>query len=250
MYNTFATIYDSFMDNVPYEIWCDQTVDILNKYGIFSGIIAELGCGTGTFTEMLAKRGFDMIGIDLSAEMLDEAMNKKYESGLDILYLNQDMREFELYGTCAAIVSRCDSMNYLTDYEDIVKCFKLVNNYLDPKGLFVFDMKTEFMYSQILGNNTFSRSTDEATYIWQNAYIPEEKINEYLLTMFIEDGKGKFEKSVEVHDQKAYSLDEIKKAAEEAGLLFVDALDADDEGEIVDETARMLVVLQEHGKAQ
>ena len=250
MYNSFATIYDSFMDNIPYDMWCDQTVDILKQYGIFSGIIAELGCGTGTLTEKLAERGFDMIGIDLSAEMLDEAMNKKYESGHDILYLNQDMREFELYGTCAAIISRCDSINYLTGYDDLVKTFKLVNNYLDPKGLFIFDVKTEFMFKSVLGYNTFSRSTDDATYIWQNAYYPEDKINEYMLTMFIRDGdKGdKYEKSTEAHVQRMFTLEEIRKAADEAGLVFIDAFDADDEGDIVDETTRMLVVLQERGK--
>lgn len=247
MYNDFATIYDSFMDNVPYDLWCEQIVNILKTYGISSGIIADLGCGTGTLTEKLATKGFDMIGIDSSEEMLSEALRKKDESSLDILYLNQDMREFELYGTCAAIISRCDSINYITDYCDLVKTLKLVNNYLDPKGLFVFDVKTEFMYKELLGNNVFTRSTDDATYIWENFYDEKEKVNEYDLTMFIRDGE-KFDKSVETHIQKVYSIEELKKATQEAGLKWVGAFDADTEDEIETDTARFLVVLQEQGK--
>jgi len=235
------------MDNVPYDLWCEQIVNILKTYGISSGIIADLGCGTGTLTEKLATKGFDMIGIDSSEEMLSEALRKRDESSLDILYLNQDMREFELYGTCAAIISRCDSINYITDYQDLVKTLKLVNNYLDQKGLFIFDVKTEYMYKELLGNNVFTRSTDDATYIWENFYDEKEKVNEYDLTMFIRDGE-KFDKSVETHVQKVYSIEELKKAAQEAGLKWVGAFDADTEDEIETDTARFLVVLMEQGK--
>lgn len=247
MYNDFAAIYDSFMDNVPYEMWCEQTLAILRTYGISSGIIAELGCGTGTLTEMLAEKGFDMIGIDVSQEMLMEAMQKKYESGHDILYLNQDMREFELYGTCRAIISRCDSINYITEPEDLLKVFKLVNNYLDPKGLFVFDVKSEFMFKELLGSNTFARSTEDASYIWENYYDEQKRLNEYDLTMFIREG-ALFRKSVETHVQRAYSIDELKAIAGAAGLKWLGAWDADTEEETGRDTSRYLVVLQENGK--
>ncbi len=247
MYNDFAKIYDGFMDNVPYDAWCEQITAILRTYGISSGIVADLGCGTGVLTEMLAARGYDMIGIDSSGEMLMEALGKRDESGHDILYLNQDMREFELYGTCAAIVSRCDSLNYITEPEDMTKVFKLVNNYLDPKGLFIFDLKTEFMYENILADNTFSRSNDDATYIWENYYDSKTKLNEYNLTMFIKEGKL-FKKSEEIHTQRAYSVDEIKCCAESAGLKWVGAWDADTQTDPEGDTARLLVVLQENGK--
>ena len=130
-YEEFAWVYDEFMDNVPYEKWCDQICSVLKREGIESGIVADLGCGTGELTELLAKQGYDMIGIDNAQEMLNVAMEKRYVSGLDILYLLQDMRSFELYGTCRAIISRCDSINYITSYEDLVQVFRLVNNYLD-----------------------------------------------------------------------------------------------------------------------
>ncbi len=120
-YSSFAAVYDSLMDNVPYEEWAKYLCGLLREYGIRDGLVLDLGCGTGNVTQALALQGYDMIGVDNSEEMLQIALEKRAESELDILYLLQDMREFELYGTVAAVVSICDSMNYLTQYEDLVQ---------------------------------------------------------------------------------------------------------------------------------
>ena len=109
-YTSFAEVYDMFMDNIPYEDWCGYLTSLLKEYGINDGLVLDLGCGTGTLTELLAKEGYDMIGVDVSEDMLQEAIEKRAESGLPILYLLQDMREFELYGTVRAVVSICDSL--------------------------------------------------------------------------------------------------------------------------------------------
>ena len=122
-YTGFAAVYDTFMDNIPYEEWCEYLTNLLCDYGVKDGLLLDLGCGTGSLTELLAERGYDMIGIDYSEEMLDLAMEKRMESGKDILYLCQDMREFELYGTVAAVVSICDCMNYITEPEGSRHCF-------------------------------------------------------------------------------------------------------------------------------
>ena len=150
-YTAFAEVYDAFMDNIPYEKWADYVHGLLEEYGIKDGLVLELGCGTGSLTELLAVMGYDMIGVDSSGDMLGTAMEKRERSGLDILYLLQDMREFELYGTVRAVVSVCDSMNYITEYEDLTQVFRLVNNYLDPGGMFIFDLNTEYKYRQVLG---------------------------------------------------------------------------------------------------
>lgn len=128
-YESFAEVYDLFMDNVPYDVWKDNLLGILARYKITEGLVAELGCGTGKMTRRLAESGYDMIGIDNSYEMLGIAMEYPAEG---ILYLCQDMRAFELYGTVAAVVSVCDSMNYIVEYADLVEVVRLVNNYLDP----------------------------------------------------------------------------------------------------------------------
>ena len=153
-YTEFAAVYDEFMDNVPYDEWADYLHGLLQKDGIEDGLVLDLGCGTGAMTERMAAFGYDMIGADNSEEMLEIAMEKRLESGHDILYLLQDMREFELYGTVRAIYSVCDSVNYITEETDLEEVFRLVNNYLDPGGMFVFDFNTEYKYREILGQQT------------------------------------------------------------------------------------------------
>ena len=131
-YGEFARVYDLFMSDVDYDSWSEYIIRLLREDGIKDGLVLELGCGTGSLTTRLAKAGYDMIGVDNSPAMLQEAMEKKEEQSLDILYLMQDMREFELYGTVKAVVSICDSMNYIPEEEDLLEVFRLVNNYLDP----------------------------------------------------------------------------------------------------------------------
>ena len=168
-YTSFAEVYDMFMDNIPYEDWCGYLTSLLKEYGIDDGLVLDLGCGTGTLTELLAKEGYDMIGVDVSEDMLQEAIEKRAESGLPILYLLQDMREFELYGTVRAVVSICDSLNYILDYDDLAHVFSLVNNYLDPKGMFIFDLNTEAKF-QAMGSETIAEVRDEGSFIWENEY--------------------------------------------------------------------------------
>ena len=146
-YTSFARVYDTFMDNIPYEEWAVYLTGLLNEYGVNDGLVLDLGCGTGNMTELLAKEGYDMIGVDNAEEMLEIAMEKREKSGHDILYLLQDMREFELYGTVRAVVSVCDSVNYIDEEEDLTEVFRLVNNYLDPGGVFIFDFNTLYKYS-------------------------------------------------------------------------------------------------------
>ncbi|MDF2589361.1 MAG: Methyltransferase type 12 [Anaerocolumna sp.] len=353
-YTGFAQVYDIFMDNVPYDEWTEYLTNLLKEYGIASGLILELGCGTGNVTRRLADKGYDMIGIDYSEEMLEIAREQEFnnyyevidntdditgdiiefdlelqdnyedneidykedsedyvdtkdyvetkdsvdtEGNVDtndyvdsndcemfeedqdtiynnmddmdydgdngvsrILYLQQDMRSFELYGTVAAVVSICDSMNYITSEADLLQVFKLVNNYLDPNGIFIFDMNTEFKYKHILGDNTIAENREECSFIWENYYYDDKQINEYNMTIFVKleednvnsdeligdaerqndideestdrelDMEDKpmnvFERFKEIHYQKAYSFDVVKQLLKEAGMEFIAVYDA------------------------
>ena len=254
-YTSFAVVYDTFMDNVPYEEWGEYLHGLLIEYGIEDGLVLDLGCGTGTMTEILASKGYDMTGVDFSEEMLDIAMRKRVKSGHDILYLMQDMREFELYGTVRAIVSICDSMNYLTEDGDLEQVFRLANNYLDPGGLFIFDMNTEYKYRELLGNQTIAEERENCSFIWDNYYYEEEKINEYQLSLFVEDpvlsektGQDICRKFQEMHYQRAYSLAEVKAALEAAGMEFVAAYDAFTRNPVRRESERMYIIAREQGK--
>ena len=225
-YTSFARVYDTFMDNVPYHDWANYLQDLLREYDIWDGLILDLGCGTGSMAEELAKCGYDMIGVDNAEDMLEIAMEKRMESGYDILYLLQDMREFELYGTVRGIVSVCDSVNYITEDEDLLEVFRLVNNYLDPMGVFIFDFNTEYKYREILGERTIAEEREECSFIWENYYDDEDKINEYVLTLFLqeEEDADLYRKYQEQHFQKAYTLEGIKRILERSGLVFEDSL--------------------------
>ena len=172
-------------------------------------------------------RGYDLIGVDLSDEMLEIAMEKQVGQGDgvpgSILYLNQDMREFELYGTVRAVVSICDSMNYLMEYEDLVRVFKLVNNYLDPGGVFIFDLNTLYKYQVELGEQTIAENREEGSFIWENFYDEEEMVNEYDLTLFIRQEDGRYQKYEETHYPVSYThLDVYKRQRVSApGLLRI-----------------------------
>ena len=225
-YSGFAKVYDLFMDNIPYEEWTDYVKELLAEEGIKDGILLDLGCGTGSVTELLAKAGFDMIGIDNSEEMLDIAMEKRYESGLDILYLLQDMREFELYGTVRGVVSICDSMNYILDDEDLLDVFKLVHNYLDNDGIFIFDMNTMYKYREILSDNTFAEDREESSFIWENFYDEEAEINQYDLSLFVQEEDGRYRKYEETHLQRAYEQKTVEELIKESGLELLHVYDA------------------------
>lgn len=262
-YTGFAAVYDTFMDNVPYREWGGYIHSMLCEKGVKDGLVLDLGCGTGTMTEILAGYGYDMIGADNSEDMLELAMEKRIQSGHDILYLLQDMREFELYGTVRAVVSVCDSLNYITDPEDLENVFRLVNNYLDPGGIFLFDFNTEYKYREVMGDCTIAEDRGVCSFIWDNYYYEEERINEYDLTLFVRetgqpdpdtdepDKEGQlYRRYTETHYQRAYTLEEMQRLLEKAGLVFEAAYDMDTKEVPGDTSERICVIAREHGKRQ
>lgn len=269
-YTDFAQVYDEFMDETPYEEWCAFLVGMLGRYGLKEvadedsrlfddtyvisdgpneqhlrqerNTILDLGCGTGTLTQLLARKGYDMIGVDNAQEMLQIAMEKRDESGLDILYLLQDMREFELYGTVGAVVSVCDSINYLLEEEEVLRTFKLVHTYLYPGGVFIFDFNTVYKYSQIIGDATIAENREDCSFIWENYYHEAEEINEYDLTIFVRSKEALFQRFQETHYQRGYRLEQMCRLVEQAGLKILETLDADTREAAGQESERVYIV--------
>ena len=240
-YESFARVYDLFMDNIPYEEWSVYLHELLQRGGVEDGLVLELGCGTGTMTELLSGMGYDMIGVDAAPDMLEIALEKKEKSGADILYLQQDMREFELYGTVRAVVSVCDSMNYITEEEDLLQVFRLVNNYLDPGGVFIFDLNTIYKYEQ-LGESVIAENREASSFIWENYFYEDEMVNEYDLTLFIREKNDLYRKYEELHYQKAYELEQVKELLLQAGMEFVAAYDAFTHDPVTAESERMYII--------
>lgn len=257
-YTDFASVYDVFMDETPYEEWCAFLDDAIRRYRRKEAVtdelllqeqnsVLDLGCGTGTLTELLAAKGYDMIGIDNSQEMLQRAIEKRARSGLDILYLQQDMREFELYGTVGAVVSVCDSLNYLLTEEELLSTFCLVENYLYPGGVFIFDFNTVYKYETVIGDATIAENREECSFIWENYYHSEEEINEYDLTIFVQrEGHDSncFRRFQETHYQRGYRLEQMKELLKKSGLDFLEAVDADTQGEVTAKSERVIVIGQ------
>ena len=205
------------MKDVDYGRWADYVEELFRRQGLKPELVLDLGCGTGSFCLEMAGRGYDMIGVDLSADMLACAKGKSVEQGSDILFLNQDMTGFELYGTVDAIVSLIDSINYVTYKNDLKRLFKLVRNYLNPGGLFIFDINSEYKFEKVLGNNAFHHIEEDLAYIWQNSYDSSRKLCRFDLTIF--DGQGQScSRFDEVHYERAYSVAEMERLVSNSGL--------------------------------
>lgn len=274
-YTDFAKVYDTFMDETPYEAWSEFLDKLIKEYGISriadvsageenreeteekvkeeerlrseKNLVLDLGCGTGTLTELMAAKGYDMIGVDNAQEMLSIAMEKKAKSGSSVLYLLQDMRELELYSTVGTVISVCDSLNYLLEEEDVLQTFRLVNNYLYPGGIFIFDFNTVYKYEQVIGDVTIAENRDDCSFIWENFYDSGERINEYDVTVFVQEEAGgeMFRRFQETHFQKGYTLLEMKELVEKAGMKVELALDADTHGAPDEKSERIYIVARE-----
>lgn len=226
-YTGFAYVYDEYMDNIPYEEWCEYLVGLLQEHGIVKEMtIADLGCGTGTVTQILTEAGYDCVGIDNSSDMLTIATEKMYENECQIIYSLQDMREFELPYETDAMVSIADSMNYITSKEDIIKVFKCVREGLKQNGIFIFDLKTIHFFKDILADNTYAENRDVSAFIWDNFYDEETRNNEYDLAVFIQNENGSFDRFEENHFQHGFTQEEVLSAAETAGLKMEAVYDA------------------------
>lgn len=249
-YTSFAEVYDVFMDNVPYKEWAAYVNEILKKHGIKEGTVLDLGCGTGSMTEELDDLGYEMIGVDLSDEMLEIAVQKMEEKEREILYISQDMRELELYSTVDAVVSACDSVNYILDMEELTDVFRLVNEYLEPNGVFFFDFNTKHKYRDVIGDQTIAEDRAECSFIWDNYYYEEECVNEYELTLFIQESEDAslYRKYQETHLQRGYTLEEMKAMIEASGMIFEAAYDDYTGKSATGESERICVVARECGK--
>lgn len=221
-YGAFAEYYDSLTSNVSYDETAKYVADILSENGIKKGILLDLACGTGTMSVQMAKRGYEVIGIDNSPEMLSEAREKAYEAEEDILFLCQDMCDIDLYGTVECTICLLDSLNHLESEEELLAAFKGVSLFTVPGGLFIFDVNTQYKHKYVLGNNTFVYDNDDVYCVWQNEYDDKSKTVEIFLDFF-EEENGLYRRSSEYFTECAFSDETIRRLLKEAGFSDVKA---------------------------
>lgn len=221
-YVDFAYVYDKLICQ-DYEKWADYTEKIFEKNNIKPNLVLDLGCGTGSITNILAKRGYDMIGVDVSCDMLNVAREKMINEGQDVLYLNQDIRNFELYGTVDAVLCTLDVLNYITDENELKKIFLLVKNYLNKGGIFIFDVNTRYKLEHILSNNTFVTEENGIFYTWENEF--ENDLSTQYFSFFKEEPDGRYSRFDETHIQRAYDLEKLCDLLKSCGFSVSDIFD-------------------------
>ena len=245
MYEDFAFVYDRLMD-VDYTAFADGYESIFRRFDANPHMILDLGCGTGTLTSIMASRGYEMIGVEGSPEMLSVAREKAEAAGQDILYLCQDMTGFELYGTVDAAYSSLDSLNYLLTDEAVAQTFHWMNNYLMDGGLFIFDLNSPYKLEHILGNNTFVNEEDGIFYTWENEYDAESGICTFLLNLFCEEKDGSYTRIVEEQAERAYTVEEMKTLLEESGMELLTVCGGDMKSAPAETEERLFFVARAH----
>ena len=243
-YDAIARVYDKLNAEIDYDSWADFFEKCFDRFsGKRPELVLDLACGTGRMTRVLSARGYDMIGVDGSPSMLSEAYSL---GGEGILYLLQDMRSFELYGTVGAVVCCLDSINYLLEEKDVKKTFDLVHNYLDPDGLFIFDMNTPYKFENIYGDNAYILEDDGengAVYCgWQNEYDRESGICDFYLSLFEEDEGGAYFRSDEHQRERCYSFDTVKNILDSTGFELLGCYSDYDFSRCTENTERWYIV--------
>ena len=221
MYQDFSYFYDQFAYDIDYQKFYRYYRKIFETFHLQPKIVLDMCCGTGTLTALMAK-DYDMIGVDSSTEMLDVARGKNPDS--KILYLNQSMTDFELYGTVDACYSSLDSVNYLLDLEDVSRHFRLIKNYLNPNGLYIFDISTVYKFRHVIGNRTFVDETAAALFVWQNHY--ENRFLTMDLDVFSKCKDGSYTRISETHYERGYTTAEIVRTVKKCGFLVEGVYDA------------------------
>jgi len=217
-YQDFAYLYDALMQDAPYEEWLKFLEEINVKYQHKAKKVLDVGCGTGAIAIPLAQKGLDVIGIDLSEDMLAVAQNKSAELGMNIQWLQQDMTQLELTLPVDTILCLCDSINYVLEDSEVQKTFQGFFDYLIEDGLLLFDTHSIYKMEHIFAEQTYGSSDEELSYLWQCHYDEETKIVEHELSFFVQHEDGLYQRYDELHQQKALPIERYIELLERVGF--------------------------------
>ena len=248
-YGDFAYYNDLLTDNVNYEQLCGTIHNLLADNGVGEGILLDMACGTGTLSFLLEKKGYDVIGVDASEEMLSVAQEKKIENGSDIVFLCQKMQELDLFGTIDAAVCTLDSINHVTDEKDVRRIFEKVSLFMNDNGLFIFDVNTPYKHKKVLADNTFVYDLDTVYCVWQNSYNEKDCSTDICLDFFEQDetDKDTYYRCTEEFTEKGYEIEQLAKWVQEFGFEVLGIPDADTLKPLGETSERALFICRKHG---
>lgn len=217
-YSSFAAVYDELTQNVDYKERAAYIMKILADNGISDGLLLDLACGTGSLSLEFSKNGFEVIGTDASPDMLMVAQNKAFEAEENILFLCQKMQDTDLYGTVRAIVCSLDSINHLSNADEMRATFYKLRNFTDNGGIMIFDVNTAYKHKEILGNNTFVYDEKNVYCVWQNTLSGDGVSVGINLDFFVKDEKCGYTRFSESFREIAFTDEEITEAVQNAGF--------------------------------
>ena len=216
-YSALASCYDRMTPDVNYSKYADVLVKLSEKYGCRPEIVLDLACGTGSLSFELAARGFDVIGIDASYDMLSEATMKNAESEKNVLFLCQKMETLDLYGTVGAVYCCLDSVNHLPDVSALNKAFSRVGLFLEPGGVFIFDVITKKRMER-LDTQAFIREADGIFCSYRYSFGKKHSRLNIDLDIFTADSKGLYRRECETITETAFSMEELDRALAFGGM--------------------------------
>lgn len=240
-YAILSEFYDRLMEDTDYGAWVSFYPRCFEKYGTAPGKILDLACGTGNVTLPLAKRGYELTGIDQSAEMLALARKKADDSGLRVCLSEQNIACFDAGGGFEAAVCSFDGVNYLTKSADVLSCFARVHEALTDGGLFIFDISTPYKYRNILADRTYDYEYDDLFVSWQNYYCEKSRLCDFYLTFFVKEGTmwRRFDES---QRQRCYSLRTMEKMLRDTGFSLLETVSDTDFSPMSDTSERCFFI--------
>lgn len=242
-YTTFASVYDTFMDNIPYEEWGAYIKEILDANYINEGKLLDLGCGSGKLSRILAAYNYEVTAVDISEDMLMIARENTDMKKLHITYVEEDITELEVPEGYDAVISTCDTVNYILEPKELAGLFENVYDCLNDEGIFFFDFNTVYKYETVIGDTTIAEDREEAAFIWENEYVEEEKLNIYDLTLFVKEEGNTYRKFQETHYQRGYEWTEIEEMLTKTGFTILMTKDDYTKEPVTCETGRVCVTV-------
>ena len=244
-YGVFSEFYDALTANVSYDTVSQVLSSLLTRYGKSRGLLLDLACGTGSVSVRLAQKGYEVIGVDLSPEMLSEAQNKAYSAGQNILFLCQDMTALDLYGTVDAAVCTLDGLCHLPDEESVFAALQKVSLFMNPGGVFLFDVNSVYKHRAVLGNNTFVYDTDDVYCVWQNTLLSDGVTVQMDLDFFepVSD-EGDYVRQSERFTERAYPRETLEAMLKKTGFTVLDVFDGYSEKPAHDTSERLLFAVR------
>lgn len=223
-YSSFASVYDRLMQDASYSERADYIISLFARYGKMPSLLLDAACGTGSISVLMAKKGIETIGVDLSPEMLSVAGEKAAAAEADVLFLCQNLKDLDLFGTVDGCICTLDSINHITDIPTLRSVFKKIALFSEPGSLFIFDVNTPYKHRHVLGNNTFVIEEDDLYCVWSNCFSPKEMVTDIFLDFFVCEGDV-YKRTSEEFRERAYTPSQLRGLLSEAGFEVLDILD-------------------------